>query len=92
MEYKNGFGYPEKGAIISIISMIKSSLCYNIIRIAYNNNYQNNAIDNILGDYWLGLDSLYNLMNQNNEENKDVSYGLDIDLWTTTGEHLVARY
>ena len=31
-------------------------------------------------------------MNQNTEENKDVSYGLDIDLWTTTGEHLVARY
>ena len=31
-------------------------------------------------------------MKQNAEENKNVSYGLDIDLWTTAGEHLVARY
>ena len=32
------------------------------------------------------------MMKQNTEENKKVSYGLDIDLWTTAGEHLVARY
>ena len=32
------------------------------------------------------------MMKQNTEENKNVSYGLDIDLWTTAGEHLVARY
>ena len=32
------------------------------------------------------------MMKQNTEENKKVSYGLDIDLWTTVGEHLVARY
>ena len=49
-------------------------------------------IDTILGDYWLGLDPVYNMVKQNTEENDDVSYGLDIDLWTTAGEHLVARY
>ena len=32
------------------------------------------------------------MMKQNTEDNKNVSYGLDIDLWTTAGEHLVARY
>ena len=32
------------------------------------------------------------MMKQNTEENKNLSYGLDIDLWTTAGEHFVARY
>ena len=45
----------------------------------------------ILGDYWLGLEPMYHMVNQKTG-NGPIKYGLEIDMWTTQGEHFIARY
>ena len=43
------------------------------------------------GEYWIGLEPMYQMIKQYDMDD-NVSYGLDIEIWTTQGEQFVARY
>ena len=44
------------------------------------------------GDYWLGLEPIYHILNGQQQNGENITYGLDIDIWTVEGQHYVARY
>ena len=43
------------------------------------------------GDYWLGLEPIYQLISHNTNDDSNVSYGLDVDMWSSQGEQFTAR-
>ena len=86
LDYKQGFGYPEKGATI-YLNILSIKLPFLIVIISLPINF----IWILLGDYWLGLEPMYRLLADDTYGDSNVSYGLDVDMWTSQGEHFIAR-